>query len=206
MSDAIASLFISLGVDDKASAPLGSVNTALGGTVTKFDEAAAHAGGFGGSLESTAASSKSFSQSIGGAATSLAGVVSMADRAMNLMDRYEITQITVENATMRVAASQTNLNEAIQKYGTGSQQAIDAARQLEIANNNLDRTNIRAQSSMVMIGVSALVWSGLWQKAQRDWSDYHKGAVLSTIGGTISGALAVAAAGVTGSLPLQQLQ
>ncbi len=154
--ESIASLFISLEVDDKASAGLKKIDVSLGETSAEFKEAKAHASGFGDTVEKTGAGSVSFSSKIGGAATSLATVGASADKAMNLMDRYQISQMTVENATMRVTAAQENYDAVLVKYPANSQQAIDATRQLEIAQNNMEKANIHADSSMVMIGVSAL--------------------------------------------------
>lgn len=107
-------------------------------------------------MEKAKASTLGFADSISRSAERFAVMGTAVDRAMNMMDRYEISQISIENATARVASAQQNYNEAVARYGEDSAQAIDASRQLEIANNNLERTNIRVNSSMVMIGLSTL--------------------------------------------------
>lgn len=107
-------------------------------------------------MAQASAATTSFTNQLSKSAAGFATVGFAVDRAMNMLDRFEISQITVENAIIRVTNAQENLRQATEKYGEGSEQAADASRQLEVAQNNLDRTNIRANSSMVMIGLSAL--------------------------------------------------
>ncbi len=188
-----------MSIDDKASSGLKSVDSVLEKTSGNFEEAAAHASGFGGSMEASSIRTQSMADKIGNLSTKAAEYGHTVDRAMNLMDRYEITLLTIDNANSRVEASQKNLNEATQKYGAGSSQAEDAARQLEIAQNNLNKANIRGQSSMVMIGLSVLTMAPSFLTAAASVITFAaSGTVMATASGLITGAFAAMSAGVWG--------
>ncbi|VVB88854.1 Uncharacterised protein [uncultured archaeon] len=132
---AIASMFISLGVSNQASSVLNQVNE---------------------DMNTTQATGKSLADKIGILSGKFGEMGHFVDRAMNMMDRYEISQLNVDNAVNRLQNSQARYNEVVTKFGEHSAQAVSAARDLEVAQNNLERANIRSTSSMVLIGVSAV--------------------------------------------------
>jgi exonuclease VII small subunit len=75
---------------------------------------------------------------------------------MNWMDRYEISQLNVESAQNRLENAQMRYNEVVKRYGENSEETKKASNELQNAQNALDKANLRANSSMVLIGISAL--------------------------------------------------
>lgn len=75
---------------------------------------------------------------------------------MGIMDRFEISQLSVENSTLALEDAQARYDEALRKHGANSEEATKAANMLTRAQNNLDKTNLRANASILFMGLSTL--------------------------------------------------
>lgn len=73
------------------------------------------------------------------------------------MTRLDLTQITLEQSNARLVASREKLNKAVAEFGPQSQQAIEATRDLEAAQSNADKTNLRAHASYVLVSLDLTV-------------------------------------------------
>lgn len=68
------------------------------------------------------------------------------------MLQLNTAQIAVDQSAERLAASQQRYNDAVGRYGAGSIQAIAAGKQLESAQDALDKANLKAKASYVLVG------------------------------------------------------
>lgn len=69
------------------------------------------------------------------------------------MTRLDLTQLTLEASSARLTASRERLNQATAEFGAGSRQAIQAEKDLEAAQNNSEKTTLRAHASYVLVGL-----------------------------------------------------
>lgn len=81
------------------------------------------------------------------------------ERAMSMMTRLDLVQITLEQSADRVAAAQDNYNQALAEFGEGSAQATAAGNQLEAALVAQEKAALRANLSFGLVGVQALQMS-----------------------------------------------
>ncbi len=75
--------------------------------------------------------------------------------ASNVVHAYywiESAAIRLENAEIRLTSAQTALNTAIRDHGRNSEEAAQAARTLEIAENNLQRAHAREILNIALVG------------------------------------------------------
>lgn len=107
-------------------------------------------------MNTAAIAGRSMGEKIGDASSSFAKMGYTVNSAMMMLDRFEVSQLSLDSANVQVDQSQRRYNEAVQKYGEISSQAQTAAASLAVAQNSMDSANIRANSSMILIGLSAL--------------------------------------------------
>lgn len=121
----------------------------LRGLTETWDEYQTRTGGIISRIPST-------SEKIASLSGSFAAFGHDINTVMNWLDRYEISQLNVESATNRLENAQMRYDEAVKKYGENSEETKKASNELQNAQNALDKANLRANSSMVLIGISAL--------------------------------------------------
>lgn len=199
----ISELVATIEIQDNATASLNTVNKAIGNTAeiagTSFQEAASHAQNFGTGLDDQTPKTVSFADKVGKMANSFASVGHAVDSVDNMFDRYELTEMSVENATLRLERAQEAYTEALAKSGEGSEEAEAAARNLEIATNRNEAAQIRAKSSMVMIGLQAVSLVGQYAGAAGGALKFAaSGTVLASASGVLTGALTTASTALTG--------
>lgn len=95
------------------------------------------------------AGSVGFQQLARGAATASGAI----QNAYGAMTRLDLTQITLEQSAARLAASHDRLNQSVAEFGAGSQQAIQAQKDLEASQANAEKTAIRAHASYLLVGL-----------------------------------------------------
>ncbi len=223
----LASLVAEFIVEDQASSALSKVSTEVDETGTAFQEAMAHAGNFNAGLQKAtpaieetssafqeAAShaqtfgtglddqipkTTSFGASIGGLAKSFTGAGYAIDHVDDMFDRFEMTEMSVDNANLRLEKSQEAYNKALIENGAGSAEAEAAARNLEIATNRNEMANIRAKSSMVLIGLQAVTLVSEYATlAEKALLFAGSGTVIATSTKAISAGLAAAQVAASG--------
>ncbi len=108
-----------------------------------------------------------FQANAGGATSAASGftdVISnsarVGDIAVLSVDRMQISQDLVTNASIRQELAQTRLTDAVDKYGAGSQQAVAAQQQLTIATDNVTVAHTRQEErliSMALVTIPRLI-------------------------------------------------
>lgn len=73
------------------------------------------------------------------------------ERGYGIMTRLDLTQISLQQSTERVRVAQEKFNEAVAKGGPASEGAVQASRELEAAQAALEKTQLRARLSYVLI-------------------------------------------------------
>lgn len=91
----------------------------------------------------------------------LNSMVSSLMRVGFMFNMYESAMMRAEMAQMMLTASQDRYNDAISKYGRNSEQAIRAAKQLQVEMRYLDNANLRANVSMGLLTATMVVQSGV---------------------------------------------
>jgi hypothetical protein len=89
-------------------------------------------------------------------ADSMAGGAHEVERAMSMMTRLDLVQISIEQSNDHVAAAQERYNDALARYGPNSQQAVTAAQGLKGAHDSLEKSQLRAELSMGLVIASSL--------------------------------------------------
>lgn len=95
-----------------------------------------------------------FTDRVSKSAATLQGFGNIGMQAMGIMDRYEISVITVQNALMSVEDAQMRYNQALVNFGEGSEQATIAQNALTRATNQYDAAQMRANTSLAMMGLT----------------------------------------------------
>lgn len=108
-------------------------------------------------IRETSQRAREGAQSYESFARGLTAASNAVQRGMSLMTRLDLTQLTLEAATNRAADAQTKLTAATKEFGAGSPQAIAASRELESANSNLEKTNLRAKLSYALVTGDLLI-------------------------------------------------
>lgn len=78
---------------------------------------------------------------------------SKIESVMSMMDRYEISQLTLANSTSALESAQIRYNKTVSTYGKNSKEAVIAQNNLERAQNQQDKTQTRVTSSNVILGL-----------------------------------------------------
>lgn len=85
------------------------------------------------------------------AGLSLQGLTRGIERGYGIMTRLDLTQISLTQSSERVAQAQERYTRAIAENGAASQEAVQANRELESAQAALEKTQLRARLSYVMV-------------------------------------------------------
>ena len=200
---AVAELLIEIDASDEASSKIEKFGTSLDESTQATEEFAASANktttsadAVGSSLDKSGVATTSYSEKISNASTKFATLGGAVNNVMGMMDRYQLSQMSIENATNSVASAQDRLNAVIAQYGPDSQQATDAARGLENAQNGLTSANIQANGSMVMIGLSLVSMIPQIIGASTSVITFAaSGTIMATMGGIVTTALGAMSAG-----------
>lgn len=128
----------------------------IGNFSQEIQEAQAHAGNFGTGLKEADIAAASFSERLSRSAAGMEKVGHFGATMLNIFDRIEISQLNVANAQMMVTNAQIRLNEATERYGKNSTEAVVAANALERSQNNLSKSTNRANDSMILVGVTLI--------------------------------------------------
>ena len=96
----------------------------------------------------------SFTDQVSKSAATLQGFGNIGMQAMGIMDRYEISVMTVQNALMSVEDAQMRYNQALVNFGEGSEQATIAQNGLTRATNQYEAAQMRANTSLAMMGLT----------------------------------------------------
>ena len=198
----ISELVARFAVEDQASSSLQLITKnfeEVGESAgSSLQEATNHAKGFGAGLEDQIPKTTSFSEKVGNMANSFVHVGHAIDEVDNMFDRYELTEMSVENAQLRLEKAQEAYTLALKEHGEGSKEAEAAERNLEIATNRNEAANIRAKSSMVMIGLSAVALVGQYTSVAESALKFAaSGTVIATASATITGAFAAISGAIT---------
>lgn len=100
---------------------------------------------------------------------------------MNVLDRIEISEMSMTNALATKETAQLRYNDAVEKFGVNSEQATIAANTLEKAQNGVDRANIRANNSFFAIGISIVGQIPLMLEYGSKFVKMLKGVELATL-------------------------
>lgn len=100
---------------------------------------------------------------------------------MNVLDRIELTEISMTNALASKESAQLRYNNAVENFGVNSEQATIAANTLERAQNGVDRANIRANNSFFAIGISIVGQIPLMLEYGSKFVKMLKGVELATL-------------------------
>ncbi|VVB85568.1 Uncharacterised protein [uncultured archaeon] len=156
MSESIKDIVVRITAQKGSFEAFDSAASSMNQLSAEMQEAQAHATNFGEGIKEANEASASLGARLSASAEGFAKIGEFGHMAMSMMDRYEISQLNLENANMAVANAQIRYNEAVQKYGEHSREAAVAADQLQRSQNNLEKTNIHANMSMAMIGITAV--------------------------------------------------
>jgi len=96
----------------------------------------------------------SFTDRVSKSAATLQGFGSVGMQAMGVMDRYQLSTMSVENAMTSLQDAQTRYNMALDQFGEGSQQAIFAMSSLTRATNQYEAAQTQANLSLAMMGLT----------------------------------------------------
>jgi len=107
------------------------VDQSSGALVSIGDKAETMAGKIESSSERSSVSMQKVGSSISGVATSAFAMYNLYDRVDDASLRVDTAENRLADTVNRVKFAQDDLNAAIEKYGPGSQQAIDAATRFE---------------------------------------------------------------------------
>ena len=123
------------------------VDQSSGALVSIGDKAETMAGKIESSSERSSVSMQKVGSSISGVATSAFAMYNLYDRVDDASLRVDTAENRLADTVNRVKFAQDDLNAAIEKYGPGSQQAIDAATRLKAAQDDLVLAQERAQEA-----------------------------------------------------------
>lgn len=97
-------------------------------------------------------------QSLAGTQASLSRFVnqtaSVFNRATSAFARYEVAQISVRDAQERLTRAQEHYTAATAEFGTGSQQATKALHDIQSAQEDLEKTQRRANIQVIGVATS----------------------------------------------------
>ncbi len=119
-----------------------------------LDSATSDVKNFSNKVQEANTASASFADRLGKSAEGFEKLGRMGTTFMSVLDRIEISQLNVANAETTLASAQLRYNEAVQKYGESSREAFIASNELARAQNGVEAANLRANTSMVMVGVT----------------------------------------------------
>ena len=111
---------------------------------------------FSSDINKAQGSLSSFTNSITNFSGKLEAAGRFGNTFMNIMDRMELTEISLANAGGALANAQLRYNEALAQFGEGAPETTIALNNLERAHNGVDKANMRAQNSTVFIGLTML--------------------------------------------------
>lgn len=83
-------------------------------------------------------------------------VSNTARQGLTALSRWEIASLALENAQDRVLQAQENVTYAMQRYGAGSREAINAQRNLEIYSRSLEIAQQRLWIRMAFASLTVL--------------------------------------------------
>lgn len=78
------------------------------------------------------------------------------NRAMGIMTRLDLVQITLEQSAERVRQAQEKYTAAVEEFGQHSTKAVEAQRQLEAAQAAGEKANIRARASYILVSAEVV--------------------------------------------------
>ncbi len=96
----------------------------------------------------------SFSDRISKSAVTLQGFGNIGLHAMGMLDRMEISSMSVQNALMSLEDAQVRYNQTLENFGEGSEQAAIAQNSLERATNQYQAAQMRANLSLASMGIT----------------------------------------------------
>jgi len=109
----------------------------------------------------------------------VSGISNQVTRSMGVMTRLDLTQIQLTQSNERLAEAQGRYNRAVRDYGSHSEQAISAQRQLFIAQKDIERSNLQAKVSYVLIGAEITTMAMQMPKAIQGFTAMGKAAMAS---------------------------
>ena len=95
-----------------------------------------------------------FTDRVSKSATTLQGFGSVGMQAMGVMDRYQLSTLSVENAMTSLQDAQMRYNMALSQFGKDSQQAVFALSGLTRAANQYEAAQTQANLSLAMMGLT----------------------------------------------------
>lgn len=103
--------------------------------------------------------------------------------ALIVWDRYEISQLAVENAQIRQQLAQEQLQYAIERYGTGSREVWRAQQQVEVSARSAE---IALQRMYVRMTFGTLIVAPQFIKSLVEIYQWLNKGTLATIGQTLA--------------------
>lgn len=73
------------------------------------------------------------------------------NRAMGVMTRLDLVQITLEQSADRVRVAQEKYAAAVEEFGQHSTKAVDAQRELNLAQAAAEKASLRAKASYILV-------------------------------------------------------
>lgn len=116
----------------------------------------ADVGGYTTGIQRAERAQAGFSTSVSMAAQNLRQFGQVGFQAMSVMDRFQISNLSVQNATTSAANAQIRYNQTLNDFGEGSQQAILALNQLDQANRQVESANTQAKLSFATMGLAMI--------------------------------------------------
>lgn len=122
-------------------------------TIEAVDDSQATLEGVGAEIEKLAKKGSAATQSLDQLSRSGRGLTSAMGSAMGMMTQLQLVEITVSHASDRVRVAQERYTRALKEFGPGTEEAVTAQRELASATDALDKAQIRAKGSAVLIGL-----------------------------------------------------
>jgi hypothetical protein len=139
-------------------------------------------------------------QSLGAGVQRVSGFI---ERGMGVLTRLDLVQITVQQSADRVREAQQKYAEAIGQFGAASSQAINANRDLDQAQQNATKSNLRARLSYVLVAGDIVTMAAGIPRALAALSALRTALMSSAIAGAtmnITLTAGVAAVGIVAGL------
>lgn len=131
--------------------------------------------------ESADAASNRASRGFDGITRTSDRMASSISRAMGVMTRLDLTQITLEESGERVREAQDRYNLAIADSGPKSREAIEANRELSSAQATAEKTALRARASYILVSAELVAMGGQAVRATAGLGLFRAGLGATTI-------------------------
>lgn len=127
----------------------------------------------------------SFSDRISKTSTTLRGLGDIGMHTMGMLDRMEISSMSVSNALMSMQDAQMRYNTTLSEFGEGSEQAAIAQNSLERAMNQYESAQLRANMSLASMGITMIGMVPQFITFGRTAITTLKGVELATLATTV---------------------